>query len=92
MAVGKYSPTVVAAYAADQHWWVRHQGRDEFFDADGYDRYGYDENDIDRAGNHEDAYADEVMFFDGACIHYLYQETQQEWDFDGTAPIKKGAI
>lgn len=66
MAVGKYSPTVSAAYGKDQSWHDRNGGDDaknwadpydgRDYDKDGYDSYGYNCDDIDRAGNHEDDY------------------------------------
>ncbi len=71
MSVGKYSPTVSAAYANDQKWWNRNGGEDPakvdapptkhfyddyFFDNDGYDSYGYNVEAIDRAGYTEDEY------------------------------------
>lgn len=90
---GKYSPTVSAAYQADQEWWKRNCYTTGYsiYDVDGYDSYGYDANDVDRAGNQESAYynndlADDGL--DGDC-NYAYEDAEGEWGFDGTKPVKK---
>jgi len=57
---GKYSPTVSGWYSDDQKWWRNNCVKAEHyqeFDKDGYDSYGYDKNNIDRAGVHENDYA-----------------------------------
>jgi hypothetical protein len=41
MGVGKYSPTVSAAYGADQEWHRKLRPEDDWYDDEGYDSYGY---------------------------------------------------
>ena len=54
---GKYSQTVSEAYRADQEWFVKNcHEENDIYDKDGYDSYGYNENNIDRAGNPESHY------------------------------------
>jgi hypothetical protein len=80
---GKYSPTVSAAYQADQHWWSLYAGTCKEwtqYDPEGYDSYGYNEDAIDRAGNPEFAYYSD----DG----YAYDIAYDEWGFDGTKPVQ----
>lgn len=79
---GKYSPTVYKACACDQQWHKKLSGSDKgegcfTYDADGYDSYGYDGGDIDRAGNHENSYASDDD---------LFWNTMSLWDYDGTRP------
>ena len=51
MGVGKYSPTVSAAYATDQEWHDKLQTEEDWHDDEGYDSYGYHkETEKDRAG------------------------------------------
>lgn len=75
MSTGKYSPTVYASYHADQGWWKRHcESEGDWYDRDGYDEYGYDKDERDRAGfNEEDYMADE----DGN--HHLWEEVNNTW-------------
>ena len=88
---GKYSPTVTAAYMADQDWhdrfcesvvttenWVE-------FDPDGFDKYGYNADGIDRDGNHEDIYAES----DEYGFNYWYDTVIDTWDYDGVRPVLK---
>lgn len=84
---GKYSPTVSAAYMKDQEWWDKYSqntaGSWNQYDPEGYDSYGYDVNDMDRAGNYEheyyvDDYGDE---------NWKYSQAYREWGFDGTKPF-----
>ena len=77
MAVGKYSPTVAAAYHDNQDWWNQHcENEGDFYDRDGYDEYGYDAHGRGRAGYLEEDYgADE----DGE--HRLYEEMLSHWAF-----------
>ena len=86
---GKYSPTVNAAYMKDQEWWNKYSGSDKpsveyiQYDPDGYDSYGYDSQDMDRAGNYEyEYYSDDDH--DGGNIKYNI--AVDEWGFDGTKP------
>jgi hypothetical protein len=91
---GKYSPTVTAAYMKDQEWWHRYSREAETwtqYDPEGYDSYGYDVNDKDRAGNFEhDYYANDV---DGdeytGGVNWAYERALDEWGFDGVKPVRK---
>lgn len=69
--LGKYSPTVSALYAENQKWFEVYS-RGEMYDPDGYDSYGYNSSDIDRAGNEESAYA-----LEGG--ETLYENTYLAW-------------
>ena len=73
---GKYSPTVSEAYAADQNWHDTYADGN-WYDPDGYDSYGYDENDIDRAGNHENDYMSDED---------LYMDVYSDWGFSDGKP------
>lgn len=92
---GKYSPTVSAAYQTDQEWWRRYAYAgitgDEFvqYDPDGYDSYGYDKNDRDRAGNAEYEYYANTGFSPDQDINHLYETALDEWTFDGVKPVPK---
>lgn len=77
---GKYSPTVNTAYARDQEWHDRLRGDEPVYDVDGYDSYGYDRNDRDRAGVHEFDYP--AMDSEDFCCMC------GDWDFDGVRPVK----
>lgn len=84
---GKYSPTVSAAYQADKKWFKKYSDYDSqpdnwfIYDPDGFDSYGYDENEIDRAGNREDDYYSNDDAYDAAL---------SDWGFDGTKPVQRG--
>lgn len=88
---GKYSPTVSAAYMKDQEWWKNYSTGNrpnvfEQYDPEGYDSYGYDVNDTDRAGNQEhEYYHNDNEYGD----NYAYEHASCEWGFDGTKPVKK---
>jgi NTP pyrophosphatase (non-canonical NTP hydrolase) len=80
MAVGKYSPTVRAAYLMDQDWWKPEHEYSQV-DKDGYDSYGYDLNGVDRAGIHESQYL--VGEWIGDSYEYpLYEEISSIWEVD----------
>jgi hypothetical protein len=99
MARGKYSPTVSAAYQANQNWWnaYAYAGRnpDDFvqYDADGFDSYGYNDKDVDRAGNHENDYlhSDAPFTYDGPDGDWnnAYDAALDAWGFDGVTPVRK---
>jgi hypothetical protein len=75
MGAGKYSPTISAAYHADQDWWHKNGGGtvDVCYDSDGYDSYGYNKDNVDRAGHEEDDYdRDADLVFD----------IETEWSFN----------
>lgn len=93
---GKYSPTVTSAYQTDPCWWKKYayptgQTNDNFvlYDPDGYDSYGYDKNDVDRAGNKEWDYYRNDAIDDGIDDDYnrAYDEALESWGFDGTKPV-----
>jgi hypothetical protein len=93
MAVGKYSPTVQAAYMADQSWWDKLPKSDPvgLYDEDGYDSYGYDKNDVDRAGNNEFDYicGEDIA---GEWVHVRYEMTLNEWGFKDGKPFSAHMI
>lgn len=95
---GKYSPTVTAAYMQDQNWHYKLRlpmaGAPEVLelrDPDGYDSYGYDEHDVDRAGNHENDYAcdDTDEHGDSLGFNSAYDQALSDWGFDGVRPVKR---
>jgi hypothetical protein len=83
MSVGKYSPTVSAAYGKDQKWWEKNGGATNLFDAEGYDSYGYNVQDLDRAGYTENDYLNDGTWVTvGDTEEYVYQLFDQvyfEW-------------
>ena len=88
---GKYSPTVTAAYMKCQEW---HNNllapNDCVYDVDGYDSYGYDKNDVDRAGNNEyQYYHNDWSDDEGYGENFAYNAASEEWGFDGVRPIKR---
>lgn len=98
---GKYSPTVTEAYRVDQNWWAKYtyaskEPTDDFiqYDPDGYDSYGYDKNDVDRAGNNESDYIPNDAFADGYDddCNYAYDRAIEAWGFDGTKPVLRGVV
>lgn len=91
---GKYSPTVSAAYMSDQEWWYKYSGANlpsetyVQFDPEGYDSYGYDKNDVDRAGNHEsNYYHNDADQSSGEDYNFAYDAALDDWGFDGTKPV-----
>jgi hypothetical protein len=58
MGLGKYSPTVTEAYRRDQNWHEKERAitDDPNYDREGYDRYGYNKDEVDRAGYTEHDY------------------------------------
>ena len=90
---GKYSPTVSAAYMKDQSWHRKFMAADGFlYDPEGFDSYGYNKDDVDRAGNAESAYYHNDAMDHGIDddYNYAYDIAYDEWGFDGTKPIKVG--
>ncbi len=86
MSVGKYSPTVSFMYARDQNWFEKNGGGygngndpESDYDDDGYDSYGYNRNDIDRAGNAEFSYLASNSYLDGESYYHLYESVSDEW-------------
>lgn len=91
---GKYSPTVTAAYMKDQGWWYKYSGADlpsiEYiaYDPEGFDSYGYDANDVDRAGNNEsDYYSNDGDYDLGQDYNNAYDYVSDAWGFDGVKPV-----
>jgi hypothetical protein len=59
------------------------------YDPEGYDSYGYDKNDVDRAGNHEYAYmSNDCPHPEHADYNIAYDTAYDEWVFDGVKPVK----
>jgi hypothetical protein len=91
---GKYSPTVSAAYYKDQQWWDNYRvdtpGKYQSYDPEGFDSYGYNANDIDRAGNHENDYIpnNSLHWEDGDDYNNAYEDAYDAWTFDGVKPVK----
>lgn len=86
MALGKYSPTVSGWYAKDKEWFVKNGGdfnngndHNSFYDNDGYDSYGYNEKEIDRAGVHENDYP---------CDEFLFENIKNLW-YSKKLPFEK---
>lgn len=90
MGVGKYSPTVSAAYGADQEWHRKLRTEETCCDDEGYDSYGYHElTGFDRAGNTEWDYLS-TFEMDGIYVnHVLYTEVEDQWTFDGVRPVRR---
>ena len=92
MARGKYSPTVTIAYMKDQLWWCSYangpKGEYNQYDPEGYDSYGYNNNDIDRAGNHEFDYMSNNEFGDNDA----YSDALAAWGFDGVKPVLRQSV
>jgi hypothetical protein len=90
---GKYSPTVTAAYIKDQKWWDKYSGNDKpdvynQYDPEGYDSYGYDKDDVDRAGNQECAYYSNDAWAEDEDYNIAYDAAYDAWGFDGVTPVR----
>lgn len=91
---GKYSPTVSSAYMEDQNWWRNYSTSTGVsyptYDPEGYDSYGYNEDDIDRAGNAEYVYySNDCPHPEHADYNIAYDSAYDEWIFNGTKPVKR---
>jgi hypothetical protein len=89
---GKYSPTVSAAYQADQHWWSLYAATCKEwtqYDPEGYDAYGYNADDVDRAGNPECAYYSDECEYSLSSGNIAYDNASDSWGFDGTKPVQQ---
>lgn len=89
---GKYSPTVGAAYSVDQNWWTKYRDSDlsllfSLYDPDGYDSYGYDKNDVDRAGNAEYEYYPNDCPSPHHDYNTKFDNANYDWGFDGVKPV-----
>ncbi len=96
MGVGKYSPTVSTSYSQDQAWYEKNGGGygngkdpESDYDDDGYDAYGYNADDRDRAGHHENDYPASFQW-DGESEYYpLYEAVQSEWSGRNILSMRK---
>ncbi len=88
MGVGKYSPTVCAAYGADQEWHRKLRTEETCCDDEGYDSYGYHElTGFDRAGNTEWDYLSTFETNGNDFCYSLYEWVLGDWTFDGVRPV-----
>lgn len=86
MARGKYSPTVQAAYAQDKDWHAKF-AQGEQYDPEGFDSYGYNKTDVDRAGNNEfDYLATDGDWDADEDYNAAFDRALDEWGFDGQKP------
>ena len=100
MGAGKYSPTVTSAYMKDQDWWEKNGGSSDnnYYDSDGYDQYGYNKDDKDRAGYAESDYLESGEWFydndsDDDFYHYpLVDAVYSDWGFQDGKPTLRSAI
>lgn len=94
---GKYSPTVSRAYQVDQDWHRKYTAKyilgDQTYDPDDFDAYGYNCDDVDRAGNTEYAY------YGNDCppeynddYNDAYDLAEDNWDFDGEKPVLREKV
>lgn len=87
MSIAKYSPTVNFSYRKDQDWFIKNGGdfgngdnKNSFYDNDGFDSYGYNENDIDRAGvSSLDYEANYKADLEGNLIFEKYESVLDLW-------------
>ena len=98
MGVGKYSPTISAAYLYKATWWEKNgggvtaDGLDyNTYDKDGYDSYGYNSDGYDRAGYTEDDYISDgkwVRYDDNNddYVYELYEQMHSEWGYKDGKP------
>lgn len=86
MALGKYSPTVDVAYRQDQDWFDKYSKNNQY-DPQGYDEYGYDKNDRDRHGYYEYDYCGKCKLC-GASNCDLYMNVRDKWGFNGVKPVR----
>ena len=90
---GKYSPTVSRAYMKDQNWWEKYRASSNesyaAYDPEGFDSYGYDKDDVDRAGNSEyEYYINDCPHPEHADYNIKYDVAYDEWGFDGVKPVR----
>ena len=91
---GKYSPTVTEAYMMDQAWFDKYakSDGDEFAlrDPEGFDLYGYNDEDMDRAGNYEhEYYHNDAPEDSDEDYNWLYMDANDHWTFDGVKPVRR---
>lgn len=87
MGVGKYSPTVSTSYSQDQTWYEKNGGGygngkdpESDYDDDGFDSYGYNADDRDRAGHQENDYL---------ASFQCYEDVQSEWSGRNILAMRK---
>ena len=86
---GKYSPTVVNAYSRDRNWFEKYS-QGQTYDPEGYDSYGYDINDVDRADNNEIDYMyNDAPWDEDLDYNNLYDDALSQWTFDGVKPVRR---
>lgn len=88
MSLGKYSPTVSNAYNEHPLWFVKYAKGNQY-DPEGYDSYGYNAQNVDRAGYREDQYS----YWGFSAVDEpngpaRYDAVLAEWQFDGFKPTK----
>jgi hypothetical protein len=90
MGVGKYSPTVTAAYQTQSDWHRKLQTEDSWYDDEGYDSYGYHKDtELDRAGYTEWDYLADCKCIGNHTIAELLESVYEEWTFDGVRPVER---
>lgn len=85
---GKYSPTVTVAYQTDQEW-HRKYAQNEQYDPEGFDSYGYNADDMDRAGNYEHEYYVDDVTDEWGSDNWAYNRASDAWIFDGEKPVHR---
>lgn len=93
MSTGKYSPTINCAYATDQKWWDKNRtagNHEDYYDDDGYDSYGYNKDEEDRAGYTELDYLSDSYVSDDPCS--LYDFILADWGFYNGKPTLRSDI
>jgi hypothetical protein len=64
----------------DQDWWEKHRlNDDDWYDRDGYDRYGYNAEEVDRAGYTEWDYLGSGERIEDEYCYPLYEDVAREW-------------
>jgi hypothetical protein len=86
----KFSPTVSKAYKKDFTWFDRYSNG-QFYDPEGYDKYGYNAEDKDRAGYKKTDYnvgrdKNNQTFIIKNGFNFLYEKIEKEFEFDDTQP------
>lgn len=82
MGVGKYSPTVSFSYRKDQEWFRKNCiDPNSWYDRDGFDSYGYNEQEVDRAGHHENDYLSDGKYCEHSdtVVYDLYEGVSDDW-------------
>lgn len=74
------------------HRRLKHRDTDEpVYDRDGFDSYGYDKDEVDRAGNPESDYF--MGWYDEYDNYHddnaAYDNALESWGFDGVRPVAR---